>query len=146
MWTGRRDKRYVKCRAGYDTFFQVLTYDSCYRGIPIYVYQIRHLDSNTVAKYERSTDTTYSDAKTDGKTPAKLLRLFALYENLTRFVQPLSTECTDRENAQTPITLSTNIVDISQVSLRMFWNLKGHMQAASGLATAHYPETLDSAP
>jgi len=29
------------------------------------------------------------------------------------------------------------------VSLRMFWNLKAHMQAASTLATAHYPETLD---
>jgi hypothetical protein len=113
------------------------------RGIPIYVYQVRHLDSNTVSKYEKSVDTTYSEAKTDGKTPAKLLRLFALYENLTRFVQPLSTECTDRDHAGTPITLSTNIVDISNVSLRQFWNLKGHMQAASQLATSHYPETLD---
>jgi hypothetical protein len=50
---------------------------------------------------------------------------------------------TDREHPRTPITLSTNIVDVSQVSLRMFWNLKAHMQAASTLATAHYPETLD---
>lgn len=72
-----------------------------------------------------------------------MLRLFALYENLTRFAQPLCTEMTDRDNAETPITLSTNIVDVSQVSLRMFWNLKSHMQAASSLATAHYPETLD---
>jgi hypothetical protein len=39
--------------------------------------------------------------------------------------------------------LSTNIVDVSGVSLRQFWNLKSHMQAASQLATAHYPETLD---
>ncbi|KAI1876914.1 uncharacterized protein JN550_000986 [Neoarthrinium moseri] len=113
------------------------------RGIPIYIYQVRHLDSSTVAKYEKSADTTYSQAKTDGKTPGKLLRLFTLYENLTRFVQPLSSECTDRESAETPITLSTNVVDISGVSLRQFWNLKGHMQAASQLATSHYPETLD---
>jgi hypothetical protein len=49
----------------------------------------------------------------------------------------------DREYPTAPITLSTNIVDVSQVSLRMFWNLKAHMQAASTLATAHYPETLD---
>jgi hypothetical protein len=69
--------------------------------------------------------------------------LFALYENLTRFVQPLSTQCTDRSDPETPITLSTNIVDISGVSLRQFWNLKAHMQAASILATSHYPETLD---
>lgn len=32
---------------------------------------------------------------------------------------------------------------MSGVSLRQFWNLKAHMQAASTLATAHYPETLD---
>ncbi|KAI2640708.1 CRAL/TRIO domain-containing protein [Hypomontagnella submonticulosa] len=120
-FTGRRDKR----------------------GIPIYVFQIKHLDSHKVAEYEKSTETTYSRAKTDGKTPAKLLRLFALYENLTRFVQPLSSECVDRPYPETPITLSTNIVDISHVTLRMFWNLKAHMQAASQLATAHYPETLD---
>lgn len=50
---------------------------------------------------------------------------------------------TDRDHTRTPITLSTNIVDVSHVSLRMFWNLKAHMQAASTLATAHYPETLD---
>ncbi|RYO80173.1 hypothetical protein DL764_009928 [Monosporascus ibericus] len=120
-WTGRRDKR----------------------GIPIYVYQIRHLNSQAVATYEKSSETSFSKAKPDGSTPAKLLRLFALYENLTRFAQPLCTECTDREYPQTPITLSTNIVDISHVSLRMFWNLKGHMQIASELATSHYPETLD---
>ncbi|KAI1437927.1 CRAL-TRIO domain-containing protein [Xylaria sp. CBS 124048] len=120
-FTGRRDKR----------------------GIPIYVFQIRHLDAKAVADYEKSTETTFSQAKTDGKTPPKLLRLLALYENLTRFVHPMSSQCTDREFAQTPISLSTNIVDISHVSLRMFWNLKAHMQAASQLATAHYPETLD---
>jgi hypothetical protein len=39
--------------------------------------------------------------------------------------------------------MSTNIVDISGVGLKQFWNLKTHMQAASQLATAHYPETLD---
>lgn len=76
-------------------------------------------------------------------TPPKLIRLFALYENLTRFAQPLCTQLTDREHARTPITLSTNIVDVGGVSLKQFWNLKGHMQAASQLATAHYPETLD---
>ncbi|KAH6855914.1 CRAL-TRIO domain-containing protein [Chaetomium sp. MPI-CAGE-AT-0009] len=122
QWTGRRDRR----------------------GIPLYLFQIRHLDSKTVSAYEKASESTnVSKAKTDGSTPQRLLRLFALYENLTRFAQPLCTELTDREHAGTPITLSTNIVDVSQVSLRMFWNLKAHMQAASTLATAHYPETLD---
>ncbi|KAK4183635.1 putative SEC14 cytosolic factor [Podospora australis] len=125
QWTGRRDKR----------------------GIPLYLFQIRHLESKTVAAYEKkceSNPASLAKPSADGSTPEKMLRLFALYENLTRFAQPLCTEMPDREHAATtPITLSTNIVDVSQVSLRMFWNLKSHMQAASTLATAHYPETLD---
>ncbi|KAL8377730.1 hypothetical protein RB595_008427 [Gaeumannomyces hyphopodioides] len=122
QWTGRRDRR----------------------GIPLYHFEIRHLDTKTIANYEKTADDTYSKAHADGQTPPKLLRLFALYENLTRFVQPLCTEMPDRPHAPaTPITLSTNIVDVSGVSLRQFWNLKAHMQAASTLATAHYPETLD---
>ncbi|KAK0636728.1 CRAL-TRIO domain-containing protein [Bombardia bombarda] len=121
QWTGRRDRR----------------------GIPLFVFEIVHLDSKTVAAYEKSAETAYSEAVTDGSTPSKLLRLFALYESLTRFTQPLCTQLPDRDHFSTPITLSTNIVDVSGVSLRQFWNLKSHMQAASQLATAHYPETLD---
>ncbi|UNI16832.1 hypothetical protein JDV02_003230 [Purpureocillium takamizusanense] len=122
QWTGRRDRR----------------------GIPLYVFEIKTLDSKTVAEYERlGAKSTFSEAKTDGKTPPGLLRLFALYENLTRFAQPFCTQLKDRESPDVPITMSTNIVDISGVGLKQFWNLKGHMQAASQLATAHYPETLD---
>jgi hypothetical protein len=49
----------------------------------------------------------------------------------------------ERPNPEVPVTNSTNIVDISGVGLTQFWNLKSHMQDASVLATAHYPETLD---
>jgi hypothetical protein len=49
----------------------------------------------------------------------------------------------DRDHPRTPITQSNNIVDISGVGLKQFWNLRTHMQDASTLATAHYPETLD---
>ena len=74
--------------------------------------------------------------------PARLLNLFALYENLLGFVMPLCTALS-RPNPETPIVTSTNIVDVSGVGLKQFWNLKSHMQDASVLATAHYPETLD---
>lgn len=97
-----------------------------------------------MSEYERlGAKNTFSEAKTDGKTASGLLRLFALYENLTRFAQPFCSQLKDREHADVPITMSTNIVDISGVGLKQFWNLKNHMQAASQLATAHYPETLD---
>ncbi|WYZ46129.1 hypothetical protein EsH8_IX_000354 [Colletotrichum jinshuiense] len=122
QWLGRRDRR----------------------GIPIYLFEVKTLDSKAIANYEKlGKDASFSKAKFDGKTPPGMLRLFALYENLTRFTQPFSTQLQDREHRDAPITLSTNVVDISGVSLKQFWNLKGHMQVASQLATAHYPETLD---
>lgn len=71
-----------------------------------------------------------------------MLPLFALYHNLLNFVLPLCSSL-ERPHPEIPVTNSTNIVDISGVSLRQFWNLKAHMQDASVLATAHYPETLD---
>lgn len=121
QWTGRRDRR----------------------GIPVYIFEVKHLNSKTMSAYEKSANHTKTKAETDGKISAKLLRLFALYENLTRFVMPLCTALTDREHPRTPISQSNNIVDISGVGLKQFWNLRTHMQDASTLATAHYPETLD---
>ncbi|GAB0136418.1 hypothetical protein EsDP_00004719 [Epichloe bromicola] len=122
QWTGRRDRR----------------------GMPLYVFSVKHLDSKAVSDYERQgAKSSFSDAKTDGKTPSGFLRLFALYENMTRFNQPFCTQLADREHPDVPITMSINIVDISGVGLKQFWNLKGHMQVASQIATAHYPETLD---
>ncbi|KIX10151.1 uncharacterized protein Z518_01232 [Rhinocladiella mackenziei CBS 650.93] len=122
QWTGHRDKR----------------------GIPIYVYQIKGLDSKTVHKYQKESQ-EYKDSLPYHKnlsTPAKLIPLFALYQNLLNFVMPLVSTL-ERPNPEVPVTNSTNIVDISGVGLTQFWNLKGHMQDASILATAHYPETLD---
>ncbi|KAG5291783.1 CRAL/TRIO domain-containing protein [Histoplasma ohiense] len=121
QWTGRRDRR----------------------GIPIYVYVIKDLNSKNMAAYSSSASAGKTSAThTSSKVPPRLLRLFALYENMTQFVLPL---CSDlgRPHPETPVVNTTNIVDISGVGLKQFWNLKGHMQDASALATAHYPETLD---
>jgi len=95
-----------------------------------------------MSEYEHSVEKSKSNAGS-GKVPAKLLRLFALYENLIQFALPLCTGVPDRPFEETPVSQSNNIVDISGVGLKQFWNLKGHMQDASTLATAHYPETLD---
>ncbi|KAL1614992.1 hypothetical protein SLS54_009333 [Diplodia seriata] len=120
QWTGRRDKR----------------------GIPVYLFEVAHLNSKNMAAYDSSHKEQAAKAS-DTKVPTKMLRLFALYENLTRFVMPLCSAIPERNHPETPISQSNNIVDISHVGLKQFWNLKGHMQDASTLATAHYPETLD---
>ncbi|KAJ6034573.1 uncharacterized protein N7446_009324 [Penicillium canescens] len=120
QWTGRRDRR----------------------GIPVYVFEIRHLDNKAVAAYNSTMTTGTPETHKSSTVPARLLNLFALYENLLRFVMPLCSSL-QRPNPETPIVTSTNIVDVSGVGLKQFWNLKSHMQDASVLATAHYPETLD---
>ncbi|KAJ5223644.1 hypothetical protein N7468_008186 [Penicillium chermesinum] len=120
QWTGRRDRR----------------------GIPVYVFEIRHLNSKEMAAYNSTVSHSAPETHKSSTVPARLLNLFALYENLLRFVMPLCSSLS-RPNPETPIVTSTNIVDVSGVGLKQFWNLKGHMQDASVLATAHYPETLD---
>lgn len=72
-----------------------------------------------------------------------MLRLFALYENLFRFVTPLCTAIPDRPYPETPLTQGNQIVDITGVGLKQFWDLKTHLQELGELATAYYPETLD---
>ena len=114
------------------------------RGMPVYLFEVAPLNSKTMAAYAKSSaHTSIAHTTTKGTTPPKLLRLFALYENLICFIQPLTSALRDRPYPNTPISQSNNIVDISGVGLKQFWNLRSHMQDASTLATAHYPETLD---
>ncbi|KAF2714115.1 CRAL/TRIO domain-containing protein [Pleomassaria siparia CBS 279.74] len=117
QWLGRRDKR----------------------GIPVYLFCVAPLNTKNISAYEKNLAKA---TLTSPKVSTKNLRLFALYESLTRFVMPLCSAI-DRKHPETPISQSNNIVDITGVGLKQFWNLKNHMQDASVLATAHYPETLD---
>lgn len=121
QWTGRRDRR----------------------GIPVYLFVVKDLTSKNVTQFSQEvTEQGASETHKDSSIPARLLCLFSLYENLLQFVQPLCSALS-RPNPETPIVSSSNIVDISGVSLMQFWNLRSHMQDASVLSTAHYPETLD---
>ncbi|KAJ6479964.1 putative phosphatidylinositol transporter [Mycena vitilis] len=122
QWTGRRD----------------LT------GHPVYVFEISHI-KNHMASFEKSSTIlkSASTASASDPIPGKLRMLCALYENMSELVIPLCNAIPDRPNPESPIAATSHIVDISNVGLMQFWNLKGHMQAASILASAHYPETLD---
>jgi hypothetical protein len=86
--------------------------------------------------------TTLTPAATTAATPAKMLRLFATFEHLIRFVMPLCSAVPARPNPHSPVTQTTCIVDVSWVGLWQFWSLRVHLRDASVLATAHYPETL----
>ncbi|KAI5361470.1 Putative CRAL-TRIO lipid binding domain, CRAL/TRIO domain, CRAL/TRIO domain superfamily [Septoria linicola] len=128
QWTGRMDKR----------------------GIPLYVFEVAGLNTKDINAYQNDEDRKKEKKAKKGdkmdikaKAPRKMLRLFALYENLCRFVLPLCSAVSDRQATETPVSQSANIVDLSKVGLKQFWTLRAHLQDSSSLATAHYPETLD---
>ena len=62
---------------------------------------------------------------------------------MTGFVLRLCSHLPHR-TAPTPISSVTTIIDFDQVSLSLLWSLRSHLQEASTLATANYPETLST--
>jgi hypothetical protein len=96
QWLGRRDKR----------------------GIPVYLFEVSQIDNKAVSA-NAATKKGQSSLPAS-KEPPKMMRLFALYENMCRFVLPLCSTVSDRAYPETPISQSNNIVDISNVGLRQF--------------------------
>jgi hypothetical protein len=60
---------------------------------------------------------------------------------MTRLIMPLCTSL-PHTTAPTPITSVTTIIDLEGVAFTSLLSLRSHLQQASTLATAHYPETL----
>ncbi|WVR04897.1 hypothetical protein IAU60_001909 [Kwoniella sp. DSM 27419] len=108
------------------------------RGFPITLFEVAKLDMKAVTAYERATGLSQAT------TSAKMLRLFALYEFFSRFVSPWCSSVPTRPHYPTPITQGTNVVDISGMGLKQYWDLRAHLQDSSSLSAAHYPETLNS--
>lgn len=75
------------------------------------------------------------------KDDPELSSIFLPAEYVTRFTQRLCTTLSHPSNM--PIDKSNNIIDLSAVGLRKFWALRGLLQKASNMATAHYPETVE---
>ncbi|KAJ5295883.1 CRAL/TRIO domain-containing protein [Penicillium antarcticum] len=120
QWTGRRDRE----------------------GRPVYVYQVREITKKKLDDYFKMLDTAprpSSHLKPD--VPIHILHFHALYENLLQFTFPLASEL-PRPDPEHEITASTHIVDISNVSVVQFWNIRKYLQDASRIGTEYYPETL----
>jgi len=60
---------------------------------------------------------------------------------MTRFTLPLCSYL-PHATSPTPISSTTTIVDLENVSFGSMWKLRHHLQEASRLSTANYPETL----
>ncbi|KAI0714077.1 CRAL/TRIO domain-containing protein [Cerioporus squamosus] len=100
-------------------------------GLPVYVYRLASLTSPVQKELAAVPP------------ERRYQRIVVLYETLTRFVFRLCSAL-PRPIAPTPISSCTTIIDFDAVSLNLLWNLRSHLQEASTLATANYPETLST--
>lgn len=78
-----------------------------------------------------------------GAVSTEMLRAFAVFDGLTRFVMPLCSAVTDRPDPDKVVTKTLMIADISGLGMRQLWNLKGYLQDFSRLLALNYPEILD---
>lgn len=60
---------------------------------------------------------------------------------MSEFIFPLCSYL-PHSTSPTPISSTTTIIDLENVSFGSIWRLRNHLQEASRLSTANYPETL----
>ncbi|KAE9402330.1 CRAL/TRIO domain-containing protein [Gymnopus androsaceus JB14] len=97
-------------------------------GRPIYVYRIA-----SVGKIQQELNAIPAERRYQ--------RIIALYEAMCGYVLPLCSKLP--HPTETPISSVTTIIDLEDVSFGTMWSLRNHLQEASHLATANYPETLN---
>ena len=95
-------------------------------GIPLMVYVLSEIRPDDLAQI--------------AKEDPGLSSIFLPAEYVMNFTQRL---CNRIRNNGIAINKTVNIVDLSNVGLRKFWNLRSLLQTASSMATAHYPETVE---
>ena len=95
------------------------------RGVPLFVYAVSKVSPDDLLATSR-------------KDPS-LSSVFLPAEYSTQFVQPLCA----RMHVDRVMPCSTFVIDLTAVGVRHFWNLRNHLQKASTMATAHYPESVD---
>jgi len=97
-------------------------------GLPLYVYRLASLEP-----VQKELDAIPAEIRYQ--------RIVVLYEFMVRFTFPL---CSQLPHATFPIPVSstTTIIDLENVSFTSMWRLRNHLQEASRMSTANYPETL----
>ncbi|KAJ2991237.1 hypothetical protein NUW58_g343 [Xylaria curta] len=100
-------------------------------GLPICTLDAANLDGAKFAKYN-----TYTASQITCRAITSL-------DYLTRFVLPLCSTMVDRPNPHLPVSNAVYLVDITYLSLRQTWNIRGYAQSITGLLATCYPEVVD---
>ncbi|KAI4147670.1 MAG: hypothetical protein LQ340_005444 [Diploschistes diacapsis] len=94
-------------------------------GIPLFVYSVAKIRPEDLLRTSASDPTLSS--------------VFLPAEYSSQFVQPLCAKM--HPDGAMPCLM--HIIDLTGVGVRHFWNLRAHLQKAAGIATSHYPESVD---
>ena len=95
------------------------------KGVPLFVYSVAKIRPDDLLR-------------TSSKDPG-LSSVFLPAEYSSQFVQPL---CAAMHSSGAMPHLM-HIVDLNGVGIKHFWSLRSHLQKAAGMATSHYPESVD---
>ncbi|KAG8899144.1 hypothetical protein FRB99_006895 [Tulasnella sp. 403] len=98
-------------------------------GYPIHVFRLISLDPARMA------------AVNAVPVERRYQRITVLHELLMEAVVPLCSMLPS-ESYPTPVDGTTTLVDLEGVSFGTMWSLRGHLQQASVLANANFPETM----
>ena len=95
------------------------------KGVPLFVYSVSKI---------RPEDLLCTSSKDPG-----LSSVFLPAEYSSQFVQPLCA----RLHPDGAMPCLMHIIDLNGVGVKHFWSLRSHLQKAAGMATSHYPESVD---
>ncbi|KAI1170778.1 CRAL/TRIO domain protein [Nemania sp. FL0916] len=101
------------------------------KGLPICTLDIANLDGPNFASYH-----TYTSSQITCRAITSL-------DYLTRFVLPLCSAISDRPNPRKPVSSAVYLADITNLTLRQTWSLRGYVQSITGLLATCYPEVVD---
>ncbi|KAG8914734.1 hypothetical protein FRC01_003938, partial [Tulasnella sp. 417] len=98
-------------------------------GYPIHVFRLASLDAKRMVNINKvPLDKRYET-------------ITVLHELLIRGTAPLCSMLPSL-SYPTPVDGTTTIVDLEGVSFSLMWSLRTHLQQASVLANANFPETM----
>ncbi|KAI0203616.1 CRAL/TRIO domain protein [Astrocystis sublimbata] len=100
-------------------------------GLPICTLDAAKLDGPNFAKYHNYTPSQVT------------CRAITSLDYLTRFVLPLCSAMKDRPEPEKPISKAVYVVDISSISLKQAWNIRGYAQSITKLLAVCYPEVVN---
>ncbi|KAI1757883.1 CRAL/TRIO domain protein [Xylaria castorea] len=100
-------------------------------GLPICILDAANLDGPNFAKYHNYTLSQVT------------CRAITSLDYLTRFVLPLCSAMADRPDSDQPVSRAVYLVDITYISLKQAWSIRGYAQSVTGLLATCYPEVVD---